>query len=55
MYGSQQTTFYGSAAKPATKETNTASNAQYGRREEKAAKNWLNTSGRWVYFKGFRK
>jgi hypothetical protein len=30
--------------KSATKETNAASNAQYGRREEKAARNWLNTS-----------
>jgi hypothetical protein len=48
-------TFYGSAAKPATKETNEASSAQYGRREEKAARNWLNTSGRSVSFIGFRK
>jgi hypothetical protein len=30
--------------RPTTKETNAASNAQYGSREEKAARNWLNTS-----------
>jgi hypothetical protein len=42
----KQTTFYGSVTKHATKEMNAGSSAQYGRREEKEARNCLIKPGR---------
>jgi hypothetical protein len=40
MYTEQRIIFYGSAVKHATKEINVGLKAQYGRRVEKAARNW---------------